>query len=61
VLTLVAFDAPPQADARPLAATECRWESIECLDGYEWPAANRRLNEILRAHARAWRPGPAAG
>lgn len=61
VLTLVAFDAPPGADARPLAAAECRWESIERLDGYEWPAANRRLNGILRAHARAWRPGPAAG
>ena len=57
-LTLVAFDAPRDADARPLAAAECRWESVDRLDAYEWPAANRRLNEILRAHARVWRPGP---
>ena len=57
-LTLVAFAAPADARPQPLAAAECRWESVERLDGYEWPAANRRLNEILRAHVRAWPSGP---
>lgn len=51
-LTLVAFDAPPGAAPRPLASVECRWERVEALDGYEWPAANRRLNAILAAACR---------
>jgi transcriptional regulator GlxA family with amidase domain len=48
-LTLVAFEAPPDAGPLPLAAVECRWERITALAGYEWPAANRKLNAILAA------------
>lgn len=48
-LTLVAFEAPPGAVPRPLAAVECRWERITALDRYEWPAANRTLNAFLAA------------
>ena len=46
-LTLVAFRAPPHASPRAVASAECRWERIDCLDGYEWPAANLRLNAML--------------
>lgn len=48
-LTLVAFEAPPGAEPRPLAAVECRWEAIDALDGYSWPSANRRINAMLLA------------
>ena len=47
-LTLVAFRAPPHASPRAVASAECRWERIDRLDGYEWPAANLRLNAMLR-------------
>jgi mutator protein MutT len=46
-LTLVAFRAPPGASPRAVASAECRWERIDRLDGYEWPAANLRLNAML--------------
>lgn len=46
-LTLVAFRAPPHASPRAVASAECRWERIDRLDGYEWPAANVRLNAML--------------
>jgi mutator protein MutT len=46
-LTLVAFRAPPHASPRAVASAECRWERIDRLDGYEWPAANLRLNAML--------------
>jgi 8-oxo-dGTP pyrophosphatase MutT (NUDIX family) len=58
-LTLVVFDAPPDASPRALAAAECRWDRVDRLDGYAWPEANRTLNAMLASHARAWRPGPA--
>jgi 8-oxo-dGTP pyrophosphatase MutT (NUDIX family) len=50
-LTLVRFDAPPGAEPRPLASAECRWERVDRLDRYEWPAANAALNTMLAAHA----------
>jgi 8-oxo-dGTP diphosphatase len=50
-LTLVAFTAAPDADPRPLASTECRWERIDRLGRHEWPAANAALNAMLAAHA----------
>lgn len=46
-LTLVAFRAPPHASPRAVASAECRWERIDRLHGYEWPAANLRLNAML--------------
>jgi 8-oxo-dGTP diphosphatase len=50
-LTLVRFDAPPGAEPRPLASAECRWERVDRLNRYEWPAANAALNTMLAAHA----------
>jgi 8-oxo-dGTP diphosphatase len=55
VIELVAFRAPPGADPRPLAAAECRWESIDRLGDHEWPAANMPLNAALQAFVRAGR------
>lgn len=51
-LTLVAFDAPPDAAPRPLASVECRWERVDALGMYEWPSANRTLNAMLLASCR---------
>lgn len=56
-LTLVAFEAPPGAAPRALGSEDCRWERVDRLDDYEWPAANRRLNALLAALG----PAPAAG
>ena len=52
-ITMVAFDAPPDADPRPLASTECRWERVDMLARHRWPAANAELNRMLAAHAAA--------
>jgi mutator protein MutT len=46
-LTLVAFEAPPCAEPRALGSDDCRWERVDRLGDYEWPAANRRLNALL--------------
>jgi len=46
-LTLVAFEAPPGAAPRALGSDDCRWERVDRLGDYEWPAANRRLNALL--------------
>jgi 8-oxo-dGTP diphosphatase len=56
-LTLVAFEAPPGAAPCALGSDDCRWERVDRLDGYEWPAANRRLNALLASLGSA----PAAG
>lgn len=56
-LVLVAFDAPEGCDPRPLASAECRWERVDRLGGYAWPAANVRLNRMLVEHVLAQR-GP---
>ncbi|MFO0963391.1 MAG: NUDIX domain-containing protein [Phycisphaerales bacterium] len=58
-LTLVLFAAPADAAPQPLAASECRWERVDRLDGYEWPAANARVNALLSERLRAW-PSDAA-
>lgn len=47
-IVLVRFACPNGAQPRPLAAAECRWELVSELDAYDWPAANRALNEALR-------------
>lgn len=47
-IVLVRFACPPGAEPRPLASAECRWELVSRLDSYEWPAANRPLNDALR-------------
>ena len=49
-IALVRFDCPPGAQPRALASAECRWERVDRLDRYEWPAANARLNALLAAH-----------
>ena len=46
-ITLVRFECPPGAEPRPLASAECRWERVDRLDRYDWPAANARLNAML--------------
>ena len=46
-LTLVAFRAPMDAAPQAISSAECRWERVAMLDGYEWPAANARLNAML--------------
>lgn len=51
-ITLVRFDCPPGAEPRALASAECRWERVDLLDRYEWPAANARLNAMLVERAR---------
>ncbi|MBU3683556.1 MAG: NUDIX domain-containing protein [Phycisphaerales bacterium] len=56
VLTLVAFEAPPGAEPRALGSDDCRWERIDRLGDYEWPAANRRLNALLPGLGRAAAP-----
>ena len=48
-LTLVAFEAPAGAAPLALGSDDCRWERIDRLGDYEWPAANRRLNALLRS------------
>jgi 8-oxo-dGTP diphosphatase len=53
VIELVAFRGPCGADPKPLAAAECRWESVERLDDHAWPAANVPLNAALRAFVRS--------
>lgn len=55
-LVLVAFDAPAAAVPRPLASAECRWERLDRLDRYAWPAANLELNRLLVAHVLRERP-----
>lgn len=55
-LTLVAFEAPPGAEPRALGSDDCRWERVDRLGDYEWPAANRRLNALLRGLGRAAAP-----
>lgn len=55
-LTLVAFEAPPGAAPRPLGSEDCRWERVDRLGDYEWPAANRRLNALLLGLGRAANP-----
>lgn len=52
-VTLVWFDAPPDAAPRPIASVECRWERLDALHGYEWPEANAELIVHLRAYARS--------
>ena len=52
-IELVAFHGPCGADPKPLAAAECRWESVERLDDHAWPAANVPLNAALRAFVRS--------
>ena len=52
-LTLVAFRAPADAAPQAISSAECRWERVELLDGYEWPAANARLNAMLAQAMRA--------
>ena len=52
-ITLVAFALPDGApDPKPLACDEVRWERIERLERYPWPAANARLNLLLLDAAR---------
>lgn len=50
-ITLVRFECPPGAEPRPLASAECRWERVDRLDRYDWPAANARLNAMLADRA----------
>ena len=48
-ITVVAFALPDGApEPRALACDELRWERLDRLDGYRWPAANARLNLILQ-------------
>jgi mutator protein MutT len=60
-ITLVVMALPPHSpDPRPLACDELRWERIDRLDDYRWPAANARLNQLLQEAAHAGRlPGAA--
>jgi 8-oxo-dGTP diphosphatase len=52
---LMAFWVSTDASAQPLAASECKWETLDALDAYEWPKANttliRRLREWMRVQA----------
>lgn len=57
-ITMVAFEAPPDAAPRAIGSDDCRWERVDRLGGYEWPAANRRLNALLSTLGTA---APAAG
>lgn len=55
-VTLVAFRAPPEAAPRALGSDDCRWERVDRLGDYEWPAANRRLNALLLRLGRSAAP-----
>ncbi|MFM9144495.1 MAG: NUDIX domain-containing protein, partial [Phycisphaerales bacterium] len=55
-LTLVACEAPPCTAPRALGSDDCRWERVDRLGGYEWPAANRRLNALLLGLGRPTAP-----
>lgn len=55
-VTLVWFDAPADADPRPLGSDECRWEALDALGDYRWPDANAELIRALQAHARSVGP-----
>ena len=55
-VTLVAFRAPPDAAPRALGSDDCRWERVDRLGDYEWPAANRRLNALLLGLGRPTAP-----
>ncbi|MFM8699574.1 MAG: NUDIX domain-containing protein [Phycisphaerales bacterium] len=55
-VTLVAVRAPPDAAPRALGSDDCRWEGVDRLGDYEWPAANRRLNALLLGLGRPTAP-----
>ena len=50
-VTLVWFEAPEGASPRAIGAAECRWERVDALGGYDWPAANAPLIRALAARA----------
>jgi 8-oxo-dGTP diphosphatase len=56
-ITMVAFEAPPDAAPRAIGSDDCRWERVDRLGAYEWPAANRRLNALLRTLGAGPDPG----
>ncbi len=48
-LHAVLVEAHATMEAKPLASAECRWIPLDAFDRYEWPPANARLNDLVRA------------